>query len=335
MAKAQLKLLLFLIVLGITLGAMAAAYYIYARILVPDSKTQQEIAQIKKGDMPRIDPGAKRFDAAVELIKENRIEDGRDAMFRLIGQFPDSATCPEAKRIIGEINLDQLFADGTKLGKHDYIVQPGDSLALIATKQGTTMDMLIRLNGLMGTTLQPGDHLTILPLDFSLVVDMSAKTLTLFRNSKDGSKKFFFKEYLASDIRLQAGVKPAADDKDKGFEIKGKAALVDGKGVLVTDNRYAASEKWLPASRPGSSQTSLVVRTVPLPKSATPAPAPAQEPAKATKKGAKSKKAAAQAPDPVDFELDDGPEPGVFLAREDLEELFALVRNGTKVFLVR
>lgn len=332
MAKAQLKLLLFLIVLGITLGAMAAAYYIYARILVPDSRAQQEIAQIKKGDMPRIDPGAKRFDAAVELIQENRIEDGRDALFRLIGQFPDSATCPEAKRIIGEINLDQLFSSSTKLGKHDYIVQPGDSLALIATKQGTTMDMLIRLNGLMGTTLQPGDHLTILPLDFSLVVDLSAKTVTLFRNSKDGSKKFFFKEYVASDIRLQAGIKPAADDKDKGFEIKGKAALVDGKGVLVTDNRYAGAEKWLPAARPGSSQTSLVIRTLPQTKSALTTPTPAPPTAK---KGSKSKKAAAQTPDPVDFELDEGPEPGVFLAREDLEELFALVRNGTQVFLVR
>ena len=33
MAKAQLKVLLFLIVLGITLGSMAMAYYIYAKVL--------------------------------------------------------------------------------------------------------------------------------------------------------------------------------------------------------------------------------------------------------------------------------------------------------------
>src|SRR5690606_15348699 len=111
-------------------------------------------------DAPRMDPGAKRFDAAIDLIKEGRIEDGRDALFKLINQFRESPTRVEAKRIIGELNMDQLYAAESKAGKKDYIVQPGDSLALIASRQNTTLDLLIRLNGLMGTVLQPGDHLT-------------------------------------------------------------------------------------------------------------------------------------------------------------------------------
>ncbi|MCW0218959.1 MAG: LysM peptidoglycan-binding domain-containing protein [Prosthecobacter sp.] len=300
MAKAQLKLLLFLIVLGITLGSMAAAYYIYDKILSPDKRIQAEIASIKKSDIPRIDPGAKRFDAAIDLIKEGRIEDGRDGLFKLIQQFPDSPTCVEAKRIIGEINMDQLFASQSKVGKKDYIVQPGDSLALIANKQGTTMDMLIRLNGLMGTMLQPGDHLTILPLEFSLVVDVSAKTVTLRR----GEKNLFFKEYQATEIRLPTSVKIPTD-----MEIKGKSAVVDGKAVISNDPRYAEAEKWLPGSRTG-----VVLRTPP-PVKAIPVPDPSQ-PATA----------------PI---LEEAPESGVFLAREDLEEMFALVRNGSKLYFVR
>jgi len=300
MAKAQLKLLLFLIVLGITLGSMAAAYYIYDKILSPDKRIQAEIASIKKSDIPRIDPGAKRFDAAIDLIKEGRIEDGRDGLFKLIQQFPDSPTCVEAKRIIGEINMDQLFASQSKVGKKDYIVQPGDSLALIANKQGTTMDMLIRLNGLMGTMLQPGDHLTILPLEFSLVVDVSAKTVTLRR----GEKNLFFKEYQAAEIRLPTSVKIPTD-----MEIKGKSAVVDGKAVISNDPRYAEADKWLPGSRTG-----VVLRTPP-PVKAIPVPDPSQ-PAAA----------------PI---LEEAPESGVFLAREDLEEMFALVRNGSKLYFVR
>ncbi|HEY1081675.1 MAG TPA: LysM peptidoglycan-binding domain-containing protein [Prosthecobacter sp.] len=316
MAKAQLKLLLFLIVLGVTLGSMAAAYYIYDKILQPDKRVQAEIATIKKGDMPLIDPGAKRFDAAIELIKEGKIEDGRDGLFKVITQFPESPTCVEAKRIIGEINMDQLFASESKVGKKDHIVQPGEGLALIARKQNTTIDLLVRLNGLMSTMLQPGDHLTILPLDFNLKVDVSAKTVTLLR--KVGEKELFFKEYQASEIRLPSGLRVPSD-----MEIKGKSAMAEGKLVQSDDARYISAEKWLPGSRPG-----VVLRTPPLPKPPAPPP-PAPAPAKG-KKGA----AAAAAADPFP-DLDDGPESGVFLARADLEEMFALVRNGSKLYFTR
>ncbi|MBB5037233.1 LysM peptidoglycan-binding domain-containing protein [Prosthecobacter dejongeii] len=308
MAKAQLKLLLFLIVLGITLGSMAAAYYIYDKILRPDKRIQAELATIKKSDLPPVDPGAKRFDAAIELIKAGRIEEGRDGLFKLVTQFPASPTCIEAKRIIGEINLDQLFASESKTGKKDYIVQPGDSLALIANKQGTTLDMLIRLNGLMGTVLQPGDHLSILPMDFSIRVDVSEKTVTLWR--KVGEKEFFFKEYHATDVRLPPGLRVPVEN---GMEIKGKAAMLDGKAILSTDPRYTEADKWLPGSR--GVRTDILLRTPPPakpPVASTPAPT-----------------------EPGIPDLDDAPEPGVFLSREDLEEMFALVRNGSKLYFIR
>lgn len=305
MAKAQLKLLLFLIVLGITLGSMVTAYYIYDKVLKPHERVQAEIAAIKTGDVPRMDPGAKRFDAAIDLIKEGRIEDGRDALFKLINQFRESPARVEAKRIIGEINLDQLYAAESKAGKKDYIVQPGDSLALIASRQNTTVDLLIRLNGLMGTVLQPGDHLTVLPLDFSIRVSVGEKTVSLWR--KVGEKEFFFKEYQAQDIRLPSSLKVP-----ETMEIKGKSAVIDGKVLLSTDLHYAEADKWLPGSRNG-----VVLRTPPKAKAV-----PVAEP--------DAKKPAALVSD-----LDDGPEPGVFLAREDLEEMFALVRNGSKLYFVR
>ncbi|GEP44105.1 LysM peptidoglycan-binding domain-containing protein [Brevifollis gellanilyticus] len=312
MAKTQLKLLLFLIVLGITLGCMATAYYIYDKVLKPEKAIQQEIASIKKVDMPRIDPGAKRFEVAIEQIKQGRINEGREALYKMLQQFPDSATCTEAKRIIGEINLDELFSINQKAGKKDYIVQPGDSLALIASKQGTNMDMIVRLNGLMSTVLQPGDHLTLIPLDFSVDVDVSNKTVTLYRNV--GDKRYFFKEYAAVDLRLPPGMKAIAE-----MEIKGKSAVADGKQLLSTDPRYVDAEKWLPGSRAG-----IVLRTVPV-KKAVPVP---ETPAPKAKKGA----ATESTPDVL---IEEAPETGVFLNRGDLEELFALVRNGSKLHFVR
>jgi len=299
MAKTQLKLLLFLIVLGITLGCMATAFYIYDKILRPERLIQAEMKNMKKGELPKIDPGAKRFEIAATQIRAGKYTEGRELLYKMLQQFPDSATCPEAKRIIGEMNFDELFSPESKINKKDYIVQPGDSLALIASKQGSSMDMIVRLNGLMGTTLQPGDHLTIIPLEFSIVVDLSAKSLTLRR--KTGEKEYFFKEYQASDIRLPNSVKIPAE-----LEIKGKSAISEGKVVLSTDPKYVAAEKWLPTSRNG-----VVLRTSPVAK----APQATQD----------SALPASLPP----------AESGVFLDSSDLEELFALVRNGSKLYFVR
>jgi len=302
MAKTQLKLLLFLIVLGITLGCMATAYYIYEKVIRPESMIKAEMAGMKKSNMHKIDPGAKRFEVAAKEIQENNFTLGRELLYKMLQQFPDSATCPEAKRIIGEMNLDELFTTKNMVGKKDHIVQPGDSLALIASRQNTNVDMIVRLNGLMGAMLQPGDHLTIVPLDFSIVVDISEKSVTLRR--KVGDKEYFFKEYHAAEIRLPNSVKVPAE-----MEIKGKSAIADGKTVLSTDTRYIGAEKWLPASRQG-----VVLRAPPVTKAI---PVTADTPNTALPAT------------PVTLES------GVFLAPADLEELFALVRNGSKLYFIR
>lgn len=299
MARAQFKLLVYLVVLGLTLGSMALAYYIYMKVLSPEERLREELSRIRRAELPKIDPGLKRFDAAASLLKEGRFPEAREALLRIVQQFPDSAAAPEAKRIIGEINMDELFSREPVPGKRDYIVQPGDSLALIASRQNTTMDLLIRLNGLMGATLHPGDHLTVLPVSFNLVVDVSAKTVTLRRVA--GEKEVFFKEYQAVDLRLPGGMKLPAE-----MEIKGKSAMLDGRAVLSTDPRYAEADKWLPGSRAG-----VVLRTPPAPEPAPP-PGPDGRPA----------------PPPA-------PPPGIFLSPEDLEEMFALVRNGSKLYLIR
>lgn len=303
MARAQLKLLVFLIALGMAGGCVAIAYWIWDNILRREMLVQEDMRSARKNVLAPPDPGAKRFDAAVELIRQNQFAEARDALFKMLQQFPDSPLCAEAKRIIGEMNLDNLYTPNQMAGKRDYIVQPGDSLALIASRNSTTVDSLIRMNGLFGTLLQPGDHLLVVPLEFDVVVDVSAKTVTLLRKDR------FFKEYAAFGVSLPPGTRVPAD-----MEIGVKQALVDGRAVAATDPRYIEAEKWLPGSRPG-----IIFRTVPIARAVvvteetkTPAPSPAD---------------ALEAPALADT--------GIFMAKEDLEELFALVRKGSKLRFVR
>ncbi len=308
MAKTQIKLLIFLITVGLVAGTLAMGYWVYMNILLKESQVEHDIASMKAKDRPRIDPGVRRFEAAVELIHQGKIHEGRDALDKLRLQFPDSATCAEAMRIIGEINMDQLYSANSTAGKKDYIVQPGNSLNSIATKYDTTVDSIIRASGLMSFNLHPGDHLTIIPMDFHLGISVSKKQVMLLR--KVGDKEYPFKVYNAKDIRLPPGMRLPVE-----MTIAGKNSIFDGKSVLSTDPNYIDAEKWFACTKSGISiRTPPVARVVPV------------EDSKASSPKKSATPAAMPAPAPT-------AETGIFLAREDIEELFALVRKGSTLRL--
>lgn len=316
MAKAQLKILVFLITVGLVVGTLSVGWWFYMNVLLVESQVEKDIAAMKGKDRPRIDPGLRRFEAAVGLIREGQIDAGRDALYKLRQQFPDSAACPEAMRIIGEINMDQLYSHNHKAGKKDYIVQPGNTLLGIATKHDTTVDSIIRMNSLLSTLLQPGDHLTLIPMDFHLGVDVSNKQVMLLR--KVGDKEYLFKAYDAKEVRLPANLRLPVQ-----MELSGKNASFEGKTTLSTDPNYAAAEKWISASKPGSTTSGIVLRTPPVAKAI-----PVEAPMATVATGATPDAMPAPAPSAA-------AETGIFLSREDIEELFALVRRGSKLSLVR
>lgn len=64
-----------------------------------------------------------------------------------------------------------------------YIVKPGDSLYVIARKNHTTVDLIKKINGLQSDSIYPKMKLKIYTAPFSIVIDKSKNTLTLY--SKD------------------------------------------------------------------------------------------------------------------------------------------------------
>jgi LysM repeat protein len=296
MTRAQLKLLIFLITVGLLLGSVATAYWFYMRVIRPEMVVKSEIEKIQKADVPLRDPGVKRFEAAADLIRVGRLDEGREAMYNLLRQFPESPTCEEAKRIIGEINLDRLFSPTYLEGKVDYIVQPGDrGLLAIAQKHKTSLDAIVRLNGLRGNTIHPGDHLLIMPVDFDFAVNVTDKKVVVLRQGR------FFAEYPAVDVRLPTGFRVPAEVK-----LATKSASLDGKPVAASDEAYLDAEKVIPAAnRPG-----VVLRTVPV--------------ARVEAGEGKGSEVASLTP-----------QFGIFMLREDLEEVFAMARSGASLKLIK
>jgi hypothetical protein len=189
----------------------------------------------------------------------------------------------------------------------------------------------------MSSGLQPGDHLFVFPLDFEILVSVGAKTLTLLHNDR------FFKDYTTLDVRLIPGMRiPKGGRLD--LTIKDTAAWVQGRRVIPTDPRFNDADKWLMSNRTGFN-----VRALPQAKPANPqetiiephkvlsakAGKTAPKSPKATPKKKPAPKLAADRDDDTDDATAGVPETGVFLAREDIEELYTLIRNGTKMTLIR
>ena len=293
----RFKILVFLLTLGIAGSIVATAYWYYMNVLGHDSELASEIKAIQSQKASLPDPGIRRFERAVELISQGEIVEGRNSLYDLLRTFPDSNRAPEAKRIIGEINMDMMFSIQTNPQKKKYTVQPGDSVGLIARKQDTTIECLMRANNLFNHRLHPGDHLYVIPLDFEVVLDLSSKSLTLLRNAR------FFKEYQAADVRLPYSVKAPGE-----FKIDGRAAWAGGKTVDVSNPQFVSSDKWL------ISKAGVNIRAVPQAKPVTAAPPKEGEAGSET--------------EPV-------VETGVFINREDIEELYTIIRSGTPFKIVR
>ncbi len=370
----RFKIVLFLVVTSLAGACVAATWWLYTNVIGEDAVVVKQIRQIQVDKKSGPDPSLKRFDKAVETLRDNTGE-GRDALYELLRNFPDSTRAAEAKRIIGEMNLDTLFSPSQNTTRKDYIVQPGDSLGRIAGKNATTVECLLRANSMMSSSLQPGDHLFVFPLEFEIQVSVRAKTLALLRNGR------FFKEYQAVEVRLPIGFKavtapvplkpgesaapaavPASTASTKSnktskkpnppvsqpargeLTLNDKAAWVEGKRVAPTDSKFIAADKWLIGSRPGFN-----IRALPV---AKPVDAPLTHTTSTTTTGSAARplknSLPVKTPKParivkpvmaVTFDDEDAtaavPETGVFLAREDIEELFTIIRTGTKVRVVK
>lgn len=329
---ARLKILIFLFALAIAVSCVGVAWWFYTRQIARDQEVSLEIKKISGDKKAPPDPGLRRFDLAVETMKGGETDEGRDALYDLIKHFPSSARATDAKRIIGEMNLDMLFSPDKNPQKTEYIVQPGNSLLLIAGKSHTTIEAILRLNGMMSTSLQPGDHLFVIPLEFELAVNISKKTVTLIRNER------FFKEYQALDIRVPGGVRVPLE-----MEISDKPVFFEGRRVQITHPNYLSGDKWLMGSKTGFNLRSLPkakavggTETI-APKGSAPAGKGSTKSSAKTKAPAKGKHKGPVVQESAEIDDSSGPslEPGIFLPREDVEEIFTIVRTKTKVKVVR
>jgi hypothetical protein len=197
-------------------------------------------------DLPEIDPGAKVFEKASELIAVGKLAEAREKLRSLVTTYPRSKAAPEARRIVGEMNLDDLLSAVHMEGKEIHIVRPGESFLGIAAKHNTSLDCIMHLNGLMDLKgLQPGEELIVMPLELRLLIEPGRKALSLWKGGQ------FIKEYplLSADMGSHKG--------GLVTKISSKSGLAGDRRVTPGMKDYRESEKVFALEK-----TSLQIRSV-------------------------------------------------------------------------
>jgi len=286
-------------ILGFAISGLLllASLWIYQKNLRAEKIALTEIAEIEASsseDKP--DPGLSYYRRASELITADELASGRDLLLDLVRLYPDSAKHAEAKRVIGEVNMDLLLSKAPMPGKTEYIVQRGNSLAGISSSSKTTYDYIMRVNGLFSDRIHPGDKLTVFPLDFSIVVKTAEKTLTLMRKDR------FFKEYPVDMVAFPPGVRAPFATK-----VTGKSAYLNEKRLRTTDAGYPNAPRWLTLSKNGF----MVVPT-----------------------GTKGQPKPEQLGDP-EAALEEDLLYGVFISAQDMHEIYSVVTLSTPVSVTR
>ena len=245
----RFKILVFVLTLALLGGTFLAAYWFYDTIDQPERLAEQQLLrrqqQTNKGPAP--DPSAPSFQKINDALAAGQLEDVHEQLNRLLKVYPDSPWESEARRMLGEMNVDRLFSRSPMPGKRDYIVKSGDSLAKIEKGSLTTIPFLKRLNNLSSLNLQPGDRLVYQPLEFELEVRLADEVLTVRQMAAAGLDPIFFKNY-----RLTAVVVSPVFPKVLKTQIQEKPAWVGDRKVLATDPQYAfARKQLLTTGRPG------------------------------------------------------------------------------------
>ena len=250
--RGVIRLLAALAVIGVMGATSWAVWKVREQVLEPRHAEEQFLRMLEESEVREVEPGEGAFRKATEMIALGRVAEGREKLLYVVNFYPDSPSAPAAKRILGEMNLDELLSTETMEGKLVHKVTPGESFSTIAAKHETTLDCIMHLNALMDFgRLHPGDELVVMPLNLRVIIDPPRRTLSLWDRGR------FLKEYplVACDVAT-----PAAGAR---LRIENKAGVLGERRVAVTSPEYRAAAKVLTLGRAG-----LAIRE--LPKDATP-----------------------------------------------------------------
>jgi LysM repeat protein len=188
---------------------------------------------------PTPDPGIALLEQGKQLIAKGNIDDGKRLLISIFQTFPKSVKADEARRTIGDMNIQDFFSPQPSADKKEYVVERGDSIAKIAAKTKAAPELIFKANGLEGLMIQPGQKFIIPSGQFTVQIFMEAKSVELLNHGQ------FFRWYKSLDFELPPNIKPGQ------LKVIGKEAWSGGARVSFGERKFIGSSRWVVLSQSG------------------------------------------------------------------------------------
>ncbi len=210
----------------------------------PQEITRELKEKLEQTSLVDLEPGEKAFNRARQLLSTGNFAEGRDKLLYIVNFHPSTRSGDEARRILGEMNLDRIFSLEEMANKKVYKVKSGDSILKIANREKTNLDVMMLLNNLTKfAQIHPGDEFIVMELGFRLEVHTERELLSLWKEDE------FIKQYRIQKMDLDEG---SGRFRTK---IAGKSGYHDGRRYSPNSSKYRTAAKVL-----GLSGTSLQIR---------------------------------------------------------------------------
>jgi LysM repeat protein len=188
---------------------------------------------------PTPDPGIALLEQGKQLIAKGDIEDGKRLLMSIFQSFPKSTKADEARKTVGDMNIQNFFSAQPSADKKEYVVVRGDSIAKISSKTKATPELIFKANGLDGLMIQPGQKFIIPNGQFTVHVFIGAQAVELLNHGE------FFQWYKALDFHLPPNMNAAQ------LKVIGKEAWSGGARVAFGERKFHGSSRWVVLSQSG------------------------------------------------------------------------------------
>lgn len=239
----------------VVMAVLAATFFLVERLREESAEPQLGVIPEISSGATLVKPGEIAFERARELLATGQFAEAREKLEFLVGVYPSSASASEARRILGELNLDDLLSTEVMEGKIMYKVKSGDNFTRIAQNHDTTLDCIMHMNGLQRMDkLFPGEELVLLPLNFNIKIDVPRKLLSLYREgrllksyellhakAREGSGELRSK--IGQKIGLLAGGGSVSPVKFENYRNAKKVLILDHRGLQLREVTTAAQEE--------------------------------------------------------------------------------------------
>ncbi len=116
---------------------------------------------------------------ARKLALDGRLLESQDKYKKLLSSVSNQKSKSEIQKELEALNVKILFSKTVTPDSLLYEVKSGDTLSQIAKDHHTTIDLIVKSNGLKSLTIYPAMKLKVIKTDFSILVSRSQNKLFL------------------------------------------------------------------------------------------------------------------------------------------------------------